>query len=46
MVYDMCRKLANEVLAPSAGEWDKQHVFPKEAVAQLVSSFRQELLLL
>jgi Acyl-CoA dehydrogenase, N-terminal domain len=42
MVYNMCRKLADEVLAPSAGEWDKKHVFPKEAVAQLVSSFGQE----
>jgi alkylation response protein AidB-like acyl-CoA dehydrogenase len=38
MVYDMCRKFADEVLAPSAGEWDKKHSFPKEAVVQLVSA--------
>jgi hypothetical protein len=46
MVYDMCRKFADEVLAPSAGEWDKKHVFPKEAVAQLVRSSEQEMPLL
>ena len=36
MIYEMCRKFADEELAPHAGEWDKKHMFPKEAVAQLV----------
>ena len=37
MVYEMCRKFADEELAPHAGEWDKKHEFPKDAVAKLVS---------
>ncbi len=37
MIYEMCRKFADEELAPNAHEWDKKHSFPKEAVAQLVS---------
>lgn len=36
MVYEMCRNFANEQLAPNAGEWDKKHEFPKEAVTKLV----------
>jgi len=36
MVYEMCRKFADEELAPNAGEWDKKHEFPKAAVEQLV----------
>jgi alkylation response protein AidB-like acyl-CoA dehydrogenase len=36
MVYDMCRKFADEELAPNAGTWDKQHAFPTDAVKQLV----------
>jgi alkylation response protein AidB-like acyl-CoA dehydrogenase len=36
MLYEMCRKFADEVLAPNAGKWDKAHQFPKEAVEQLV----------
>jgi alkylation response protein AidB-like acyl-CoA dehydrogenase len=36
MVYDMCRKFADEELAPNAGEWDKKHQFPKQAIEQLV----------
>jgi Acyl-CoA dehydrogenase, N-terminal domain len=36
MVYDMCRKFADEELAPNAGTWDKQHSFPTDAVKQLV----------
>lgn len=35
MVRDMCRKFADEELAPNAGEWDKKHEFPKDAVKQL-----------
>lgn len=31
----MCAKFADEELAPNAGEWDKKHEFPKDAVAQL-----------
>lgn len=33
----MCRKFADEELAPHAGEWDKKHEFPKGAVSKLVS---------
>lgn len=36
MVYDMCRKFADEELAPNAGKWDKDHSFPREAVDKLV----------
>ena len=36
MVYEMCRKFADEELAPNAGAWDKEHRFPKEAMDQLV----------
>ena len=36
MIYDMCRKFADEELAPNAGKWDKEHSFPKDAVSQLV----------
>eukprot|EP00980_Cylindrotheca_fusiformis_P007818 scaffold1669_cov129-Cylindrotheca_fusiformis.AAC.29 len=35
MIYDMCRKFADEELAPNAGEWDKKHEFPKDAITQL-----------
>ncbi|KAL7544738.1 hypothetical protein ACHAWF_008158 [Thalassiosira exigua] len=35
MVYEMCRKFADEELAPNAGEWDKEHAFPKGAVDTL-----------
>eukprot|EP01082_Thalassiosira_pseudonana_P007485 g6314.t1.2.5e17418a g6314 g6314.t1 contig23:179884-181425(+) len=35
MVYEMCRKFADEELAPHAGEWDKKHEFPTEAVDKL-----------
>jgi butyryl-CoA dehydrogenase len=43
MLYEMCRKFADEVLAPNAGKWDKTHTFPKEAIQQLVC-FSQTLL--
>lgn len=42
MVYDMCRKFADEELAPNAREWDQKHVFPKEAVQQLVCCGREK----
>ena len=37
MVYEMCRKFADEELAPNAGKWDQKHEFPTEAVDKLVS---------
>lgn len=37
MVYEMCRKFADEELTPNAGKWDKDHIFPTEAVSKLVS---------
>ena len=36
MVYEMCRKLADEEIAPNAKKWDKEHCFPTEAVTKLV----------
>lgn len=39
MVYEMCRKFADEVLAPNAGTWDQKHEFPKDAIQQLVNAF-------
>jgi hypothetical protein len=38
MVYEMCRKFAEEELMPNAREWDQKHAFPTEAVDKLVSS--------
>jgi butyryl-CoA dehydrogenase len=35
MIYEMCRKFADEELAPYAGQWDSDHSFPKDAVAKL-----------
>eukprot|EP00045_Choanoeca_perplexa_P009407 m.90845 g.90845 ORF g.90845 m.90845 type:complete len:80 (+) comp14884_c0_seq44:2284-2523(+) len=32
MLKQTCRSFANEVLAPNAGDWDKNHTFPAEAV--------------
>ena len=37
MVYEMCRKFADEELSPNAGRWDREHSFPTEAVEKLVS---------
>ena len=37
MVYEMCRKFADEELAPNAGEWDQKHEFPTDAIDKLVS---------
>jgi len=39
MVYEMCRKFADEELAPNAGKWDAKHEFPKDAVDKLVSRY-------
>ena len=39
MVYEMCRKFADEELAPNAGEWDQKHEFPKDAVDKLVRRY-------
>lgn len=35
MIYEMCRKFADEELAPKASEWDQKHEFPYQAVQQL-----------
>eukprot|EP00529_Nitzschia_sp_RCC80_P002222 CAMPEP_0113447156 /NCGR_PEP_ID=MMETSP0014_2-20120614/4090_1 /TAXON_ID=2857 /ORGANISM="Nitzschia sp." /LENGTH=379 /DNA_ID=CAMNT_0000338297 /DNA_START=206 /DNA_END=1345 /DNA_ORIENTATION=- /assembly_acc=CAM_ASM_000159 len=35
MVYEMCRKFADEELAPNAREWDMEHKFPTDAITQL-----------
>ena len=37
MIYETCRKFADEELAPNASEWDKKHTFPLKAVTKLVS---------
>jgi hypothetical protein len=39
MIYDMCRKLTDEMIAPNAKLWDKEHVFPTSAIQQLVRYF-------
>jgi butyryl-CoA dehydrogenase len=35
MVYEMCRKFADEELTPKAREWDQTHSFPTTAILQL-----------
>ena len=35
MVYEMCRKFADEELTPKAREWDQTHSFPTQAILQL-----------
>mmetsp|Transcript_6380 Transcript_6380/g.9718 ORF Transcript_6380/g.9718 Transcript_6380/m.9718 type:complete len:427 (-) Transcript_6380:274-1554(-) len=35
MIYDMCRSFADNELSPNAGEWDKKHEFPTDAVTKL-----------
>jgi len=35
MIYEMCRKFADEELAPNAGTWDKKHQYPTDAIAKL-----------
>ena len=32
---DMCRKFADEELAPNAGKWDKDHKLPREVIATM-----------
>lgn len=34
MLREMCRSFADKELAPNAGEWDKNHTFPKDQVRQ------------
>lgn len=34
MLREMCRSFADNELAPNAGEWDKNHTFPKDQVRQ------------
>jgi alkylation response protein AidB-like acyl-CoA dehydrogenase len=34
-VRDLARRFADEVIAPRAGEWDREHRFPKEVFRQL-----------
>ena len=46
MVYEMCRKFADEELSPNAGKWDKEHSFPVEAVNKLVSICRYVVVLI
>jgi hypothetical protein len=40
MVYEMCRNFADSELSPNAGEWDKAHSFPRDAVTKLVRGSR------
>ena len=35
MVYEMCRKFADEELAPNASQWDQKHEFPTTTIAAL-----------
>ena len=38
MIYDMCRRFAEEEIAPNASKWDKNHEFP-DKVKDMVSLF-------
>ncbi len=33
-IHQMCRKFADEELAPNAAKWDKNHEYPKEAISR------------
>jgi len=35
MIYEMCRKFADEELAPNAGQWDQKHQYPADAISQM-----------
>jgi len=35
MIRDMARQFAAEQLAPNAAEWDREHRYPREALAQM-----------
>jgi butyryl-CoA dehydrogenase len=35
MIYEMCRRFADEELAPNARSWDQAHSFPTDAINQL-----------
>ena len=37
MLYEMCRRFADEEIAPNAGKWDQKHEFP-DKVKDLVGS--------
>ncbi len=37
MIRDMCREFAKEELTPYAGDWDRNHTFPSEAIKKLGS---------
>jgi alkylation response protein AidB-like acyl-CoA dehydrogenase len=34
-IRDLARRFADEVIAPRAAEWDREHTFPKDVFAQL-----------
>jgi butyryl-CoA dehydrogenase len=35
MIRDTLRQFARERLAPNAAEWERNHTFPREALAEL-----------
>jgi butyryl-CoA dehydrogenase len=35
LIRDMARSFAREKLAPNAARWDREHLFPKDAVAEM-----------
>lgn len=35
MIRDMARKFSQEQLAPNAAQWDREHAFPAQALAQM-----------
>ena len=37
MVRDMARDFSREKLAPFAADWDREHRFPTEAIAEMAS---------
>jgi alkylation response protein AidB-like acyl-CoA dehydrogenase len=34
-IRDLARRFANEVVAPQAPQWDREHTFPKDVLAQM-----------
>ena len=34
-IRDMCRSFADEELSPNAGKWDREHIYPAEAIKKL-----------
>lgn len=45
MLREMCRNFADNELAPNAGEWDRNHTFPKDQVRVHTHYDRQQQLL-